>query len=76
VFVQEVEARANGLKFRIYPNSSLNVKPAELLAALQTNTVAMAVYPPTYGVTKVPEFSLADPGPGARSRRCTCPQRL
>ena len=59
VFVQEVEARANGLKFRIYPNSSLNVKPAELLAALQTNTVAMAVYPLTYGVTKVPEFSLA-----------------
>jgi TRAP-type transport system periplasmic protein len=59
VFVQEVEARAKGLKFSVYPNSSLNVKPTELLAALQINTVGMAVYPLTYGVTKVPEFSLA-----------------
>src|SRR5262249_32962632 len=59
VFVQEVEARATGLKFRIYPNSSLNIKPTEVLAALQSNTLEMAVYPLVYGVDKVPEFSLA-----------------
>jgi len=35
VFVQEAEARVKGLKFRIYPNSSLNIKPTELLLALQ-----------------------------------------
>ena len=59
VFVQEVESRAKGLKFRVYPNSSLNIKPTELLAALQSNTLEMAVYPLTYAVAKVPEFSLA-----------------
>lgn len=59
VFVQEVEARATGLKFRIYPNSSLKIKPSDLLAALQSNTLEMAVYPLVYGIDKVPEFSLA-----------------
>jgi TRAP-type C4-dicarboxylate transport system substrate-binding protein len=59
VFVQEVEARAKGLKFRIHPNSSLKIKPTQLLAALQTNALEMAVYPLTYAVAKVPEFSLA-----------------
>jgi TRAP-type transport system periplasmic protein len=59
VFVQEAEARATALKFSVNPNSSLNVKPTELLAALQTNTVQMAVYPLTCAVTTVPEFSLA-----------------
>jgi TRAP-type C4-dicarboxylate transport system substrate-binding protein len=58
VFVQEVEARAHDLKFRIYPNSSLNFKPTELLAALQSNAVTLAVYPLTYAVGEVPEFSL------------------
>lgn len=59
VFVQEVEARSSGLKFRIHPNSSLKIKPTELFAALQGNTVEMAVYPLTYAVAQVPEFSLA-----------------
>ena len=59
VFVQEVAARATELKFRIYPNSSLQIRPTELFAALQANKVEMAVYPLTYAVGQVPEFSLA-----------------
>jgi TRAP-type transport system periplasmic protein len=59
VFVQEVESRTAGLKFRIFPSSSLNIKPPELLSALQKNTLEMAVYPLTYAVATVPEFSLA-----------------
>jgi TRAP-type C4-dicarboxylate transport system substrate-binding protein len=59
VCAQEAEARAEGLKFRVYPNSSLQIKPTQLLAALQSNALAMAVYPLTYGVGEVPEFSLA-----------------
>ena len=59
VFVQEAEARVKGLKFRIYPNSSLNIKPTELFSALQKNTLDMAVYPLTYAIASVPEFSLA-----------------
>src|SRR5262245_61957983 len=59
VFVQEVGARTTGLKFRIYPNSSLQIRPTDLFAALQANKVEMAVYPLTYAVDQVPEFSLA-----------------
>ncbi|HST11082.1 MAG TPA: TRAP transporter substrate-binding protein DctP [Terriglobales bacterium] len=59
VFVQEAESRAKGLKFRIYPKSSLNIQPAELLNALRNNTLEMAVYPLTYAVAQAPEFSLA-----------------
>src|SRR6185295_3115946 len=59
IFAQEAEARAQGLKFRIYPNSSLNIKPDDLLDALQNDKLEMAVYPLVYGVPKVPEFSLA-----------------
>ena len=59
VFAQEAETRAQGLKFRIYPNSSLNIKPRETLDALQNDKLEMAVYPLVYAVSKVPEFSLA-----------------
>ena len=59
LFVQEVESRTAGLKFRIYPSSSLNIKPPQLLGALQNNALEMAVYPLTYAVATVPEFSLA-----------------
>ena len=47
------------LKFRIYPNSSLNIKPRDQLDALQSGKLEMAVYPLVYAVSKVPEFSLA-----------------
>lgn len=57
--MQEAEARAKALKFRIYPNSSLNIKPGELLNAMQNSTLEMAVYPLVYAVGKVREFSLA-----------------
>lgn len=59
IFAQEAEMRAQGLKFRIYPNSSLNIKPRDLLDALQNDKLEMAVYPLVYAVPKVPEFSLA-----------------
>jgi len=59
VFAKEAEARASDLKFRVYPNSSLNIPPRELLAALQAGKVEMAVYPLVYATPKVPEFSLA-----------------
>jgi TRAP-type transport system periplasmic protein len=58
VFVQEVESRVKGLKFRVYPNSSL-MGPNDQLAALQNNTLEMAVFPLSYAVSKVREFSLA-----------------
>jgi TRAP-type C4-dicarboxylate transport system substrate-binding protein len=59
VFAQEVEARVKGLKLRVYPHSSLNISPNEILGALQSNALDMAVYPLTYAVTKIPEFSLS-----------------
>ena len=59
IFAQEAELRAPGLKFRIYPNSSLNIKPRDVLDALQGEKLEMAVYPLVLGVAKVPEFSLA-----------------
>jgi len=59
VFVQEVEKRTHELSLRVYPSSSLNIKPSDLLVALQDASVEMAVYPLVYAVSKVPEFSLA-----------------
>jgi TRAP-type C4-dicarboxylate transport system substrate-binding protein len=59
VFAQEAQTRSRDLKFRIYPSSSLNIKPRDLLDALQTGKVEMAVYPLVYAVPQVPEFSLA-----------------
>jgi TRAP-type C4-dicarboxylate transport system substrate-binding protein len=59
IFAQEAEMRAHGLKFRVYPNSSLNIKPRDQLDALQSGKLEMAVYPLVYAVSKVPEFSLA-----------------
>src|SRR5215468_7641094 len=59
VFVQEVEARAKDLKFRIFAKSSLNIQPPEVLRALRDNRLQMAIYPLTYAVGEVPEFSLA-----------------
>jgi TRAP-type transport system periplasmic protein len=58
VFVQEVEARAKDLKFRIFPKSSLNIEPPDILGALRSNRLEMAIYPLTYAVGEVPEFSL------------------
>jgi TRAP-type C4-dicarboxylate transport system substrate-binding protein len=59
LFAQEAQTRSPGLTFRIYPNSSLNIKPRDTLDALQTGKVEMAVYPLVYATPKVPEFSLA-----------------
>jgi TRAP-type C4-dicarboxylate transport system substrate-binding protein len=56
VFAQEVEVRTS-MKLRIEANASL--KPAELLTALQARRLEMAVFPLSYAVAKVPEFSLA-----------------
>jgi TRAP-type C4-dicarboxylate transport system substrate-binding protein len=59
IFAQEAEMRTRGLKFRIYPNSSFNIKPRELLDALQNEKLEMAIFPLVYAAPKVPEFSLA-----------------
>src|SRR6476646_10757212 len=56
IFAQEAELRAPDLKFRVYPNSSLNIQPRDVLDALQGEKLEMAVYPLVLGVAKVPEF--------------------
>jgi TRAP-type transport system periplasmic protein len=58
VFVEEVGKKDPNLKFRIYPGSSLNIKPAAQFDALQAGTLEMSVFPMSYAVGKVPEFSV------------------
>ena len=58
LFVQEVNKRDPSLKFRIYPGSSLNIKPVAQLDALQAGTLEMAVFPMSYAAGKIPEFSI------------------
>jgi len=59
IFVEEVNKKDPGLKFRIYPGSSLNIKPFAQFDALQAGTLEMAVFPLSYAVGKVPEVSIA-----------------
>ena len=58
LFVEEVNKRDKSLKFRIYPGSSLNIKPVAQLDALQAGTLEMAVFPMSYAAGKIPEFSI------------------
>lgn len=58
VFVEEVNKKDPSIKFRIYPGSSLNIKPAAQFDALQAGSLEMAVFPMSYAVGKVPEFSI------------------
>jgi TRAP-type C4-dicarboxylate transport system substrate-binding protein len=58
VFVEEVNKKDASLKFRIYPGSSLNIKPVAQFDALQAGTLEMAVFPMSYAVGKVPEMSI------------------
>ncbi len=58
VFVEEVNKKDKSLKFRIYPGSSLNIKPVAQFDALQAGTLEMAVFPMSYAVGKVPEMSI------------------
>lgn len=58
LFVSEVNKKDKNLKFRIYPGSSLNIKPVAQLDALQAGTLEMAVFPMSYAVGKVPEMSI------------------
>lgn len=58
VFVKEVNKRDPNIKFRIYPASSLNIKPVAQLDALQNGTLEMAIFPMSYAVGKAPEFSI------------------
>ena len=57
LFVKEVNAKDPGIKFRIYPGSSLGIKPVAQLDALQNGTLEMAVFPMSYAVGKAAEFS-------------------
>jgi len=58
LFVEEVNKKDPSLKFRIYPGSSLNIKPVAQFDALQAGTLEMAVFPMSYAVGKVPEMSI------------------
>ncbi len=58
IFVEEVNKKDPSLKFRIYPGSSLNIKPVAQLDALQSGQLEMAVFPMSYAVGKVPEMSI------------------
>lgn len=58
IFVEEVGKKDKNLKFRIYPGSSLNIKPVAQLDALQAGTLEMSVFPMSYAVGKVPEMSV------------------
>ena len=57
VFVDEVTKRDKNIKFRIYPGSSLGIKPVAQFAALQNGTLEMAVFPMSYASGKAHEFS-------------------
>jgi TRAP-type C4-dicarboxylate transport system substrate-binding protein len=57
VFVEEVSKRDKNIKFRIYPGSSLGIKPVAQFDALQNGTLEMAVFPMSYATGKAPEFS-------------------
>jgi TRAP-type transport system periplasmic protein len=57
IFAQEVQVRLPAQKVRITPDSPL--KPAQVLAALQSGKLDMAVLPLSQASAKVPEFALA-----------------
>lgn len=57
VFVEEVNKRDKNIKFRIYPGSSLGIKPVAQFDALQNGTLEMAVFPMSYATGKAHEFS-------------------
>jgi TRAP-type C4-dicarboxylate transport system substrate-binding protein len=57
VFVEEVNKRDRNIKFRIYPGSSLGIKPVAQFDALQNGTLEMAVFPLSYATGKAHEFS-------------------
>ncbi len=57
VFVEEVTKRDKNIKFRIYPGSSLGIKPVAQFDALQNGTLEMAVFPMSYATGKAHEFS-------------------
>lgn len=58
LFAEEVRKRAPELRFRIYPNRSLIANPVAQFDAMLGGSLEMAVFPITYGVGKVPEFSI------------------
>jgi TRAP-type C4-dicarboxylate transport system substrate-binding protein len=58
LFADEVRKRAPELRFRIYPNRSLISNPVAQYDAMLAGSLEMAVFPITYGVGKVPEFSI------------------
>jgi len=57
LFIDEVNKKDPSLKFRIYPSSSLGIKPVAQLDALQNGTLEMSIFPMSYAVGKAKEFS-------------------
>ena len=58
MFADEASKLSPDLKFRIYPNRSLISNPVAQYDAMLNGSLEMAVFPITYGVGKVPEFSI------------------
>jgi len=58
LFVEEVNKRDPSIKFRIYPAQSLGIKPNAQLDAMQAGTLEMAIFPLSYAVGKIPDFSI------------------
>lgn len=59
VFIDEARKLAPHLKFGLYPESALKIKPAAQFDALVSGQLAMSVYPLEYAAPKVPEFAIA-----------------
>ena len=57
VFVDEVTRHDRNIRFRIFPSSSLGIKPVAQFDALQNGTLEMAVFPMSYAAGKAKEFS-------------------
>ena len=57
VFVDEVTRHDKSIKFRIFPSSSLGIKPVAQFDALQNGTLEMAIFPMSYAAGKAKEFS-------------------
>ena len=59
VFIDEAHRYAPHLKFGLYPESTLKIKPVAQFDALVSGQLAMSVYPLEYAAPKVPEFAIA-----------------
>lgn len=58
VIARELQRRSSNLSLKIHAGSSLKIGPIEQYAALLDGRIDMAIYPPTYLASKIPEFAV------------------